>query len=227
MELTDRFNAKNSELLQEAQGNEKALHAIRVIDERRIELTQKLELHCQNHRLQWITQQAMKLQEQQKEQLQYSVPTPSGALAHHNGWNHRVLQATQMVDARIEERLQTLESISRRMQSNAIELILIDQKNRELAKQQLDQEVKEIHHETHLQRMDAYRDFEEHKTQRVEEARQNHSQTPERDVYEDYKQQDKDILMKKELLLKQAHEKNGFNYENEQHSLTQQYNHKM
>lgn len=97
------------------------------------------------------------------------------------------------------------------------------------SRQHLDRDVKDIHRNIHQQRMALYRDFEDNKSQRVEDARYGGSLTPEKDVYSTYKQQDNDILNRKEHLLTKAYEKHGFDYEMEKHDqvLTQNFNQKM
>lgn len=227
MKLTDQFNDKNPNFLQDAKGNAKVLEAVRIIEERRIMLEKKLEQHCEKHRSQWIEKQTVRLQAKQANQMQYNLPRPSTSMASNMLRNHHVTQAIQMVDLRIEGRMQTLNSRGRQMQYDAMRPMIADQKHQNQARQRLDLEVKEIHQNIHLQRMDAYRDFETNKMQRVEAARKALSQTPERDVYEGYKQQEQSILARKEHQLKQAYEKHGFNYESEKQTLTQKYNHKM
>lgn len=227
MKLSDQFNDKNPAFLQDAQGNEEVLEAVRIIEERRIALKKKLEQHCKKHRSQWIERQATRLQARQSNQMQYNLLQPQATVAGNMLWNHHMTQAIQMVDLRIEGRKQTLNSRGRQMQFNAMRPMIADQKHQNQERQQLDLEVKDIQQSIRRKRMDVYRDFEANKKQRVEAARKALSQTPERDVYEGYKQQDRDILASKEHLLKQAYEKHGFNYEAEKQTLTQKYNHKM
>lgn len=228
MNIADQFNTQNPAFLRDAQGNEEVLEAVRIIEERRIALEKKLEQHCEKHRSHWIEKQTIKLQAKQANRMQYNLPqSPASMIITNRLWNHHMLQAIQMVDLRIEGRKQTLNSRGRQMQFNAIKPMIADQKHQDLARQRLDSEVKEIQQSIHRQRMNAYRDFETNKGQRVEAARKALSQTPERDVYESYKQQDKNFLASKEHQLKQAYEKHGFNYEAEKQALTQKYNHKM
>lgn len=227
MELTQQFNAKNPDFLKDVQDNREALEAVRKIEERRVMLAQKLELHCQKHRDLWIAGEAERQYAKESHQLQYNLPQPKNFGPQVTQWNDHVRQATFLIDARIESRMQSLDTISRRMQNDAVLEMINQQKHQQLARQHLDQDVREIHQTVHRERIDTYRDFEANKVQRVEDARRNGSSMPERDVYEAYKQQDNNILAHKEHLLTQAYEKHGFNYEMEKHALTQRYNQKM
>ena len=101
---------------------------------------------------------------------------------------------------------------------------LAETKHRSFARERLDQDVKDIHATINRLRMDAYRDFEANKTQYVEAARKDHTEYPELEVYERYKQTDTDILARRENLLRQAYEKHGFNYEKEAYALKQKFN---
>jgi len=97
-------------------------------------------------------------------------------------------------------------------------------KHRNLARNRLDLDVKDIHTTISRLRMDAYRNFEAHRSEYVEAARKNHAPHPELEAYERYKQIDTDILAQKEHLLQQTYEKHGFNYEAESHALKQKFN---
>ncbi len=227
MKLTHQFNTKNSDILKDAQGNTQALETVRKIEERRITLEQKLEQHIQKYRNLWITREAEKQHAQENRQLQYNLPQPQSFSVHNNYWNNYIHQATRVIDARIEARMQSLDTISRRMQSDAIHETIDQQKHQQLARQRLNQEVREIHQSTNRRRMDVYHDFENNKVQRVEEARRNNSSTPERDVYAAYQQQERNILADQEHQLRQAYEKHGFNYEMEQHALTVKFRQKL
>jgi len=226
MTLTDQFNAADPDFLKNIYGNEDALEDVRKIEERRLEITKKLEEHCHKHREQWTVRQAAKLYTKEKMELNYDPPKPHNSKLHELPWNKHMHAAREMVDWRIHDRMQMLDTTARRMQQNVVEITL-SEKYQGMARARLDHEVKEIHQSTHRQRMDTYRDFEANKIQRVEEAKKNLSATPERDVYSAYKQQDRDILANKEHQLGQAYEKHGFNYALEKHELTQKFSQKL
>ncbi len=146
-------------------------------------------------------------------------------------WNEARMWCFNEARARINTKINMRHDHLDQASQNMRDAIMNQARNRYqtqgLAQQRLDSEVKEIHQSIHRQRMDAYHDFENNKVQRVEEARRNLSQTPERDVYAAYKQQDRNILANKENLLTQAYERHGFNYAMEKPVLTQKFTQKL
>ncbi len=227
MTLKDNFNQKNhldAFILYE---NPEIDNQIERIKKRTGELHQNLQEHCDKHWKVWTKREEDRIFDRKfgnvKPELKYGSKSMSWDEAKMLCYN----EARVKVNARIQARHENLDHSSQRMRDIIMNQARERHQNQGMKRQQLDQDVKEIHQSIHRQRMDAYHDFENNKGQRVDEARRNLSQTPERDVYENYKQQDREILAHKEHQIQQAYEKHGFNYEMEKHALTQKFSQKL
>lgn len=225
--LTDNFNQKNHQDELILYKNPEVIDQIERIKKRANELHQNFEKHCDKHWKVWIKREQDRIFDRKfgdvKPELKYGSMSMSWEEARTLCFN----EARVKVNTRIHARHENLNRSSQRMRDAIMVQAREHHQSQGIKRQHLDQEVREIHQSIHRQRMDAYHDFEKNKGQRVDEARRNLSQTPERDVYAAYKQQDREILAHKEHQIQQAYEKHGFNYEMEKHALTQKFSQKL
>lgn len=225
--LTDNFNQKNHQDELILYKNPEVIDQIERIKKRANELHQNFEKHCDKHWKVWVKREQDLIFDRRFGDVKPEPKYGNMSMSWEDAMTLCFNEAREKINAQIKAFHENVDADSQRKQDLVMNKARQYYQSHGLARQRLDQEVTEIHQSIHRQRMDAYHDFENNKGQRVEEARKNLSQTPERDVYENYKQQDREILAHKEHQIQQAYEKHGFNYEMEKHALTQKFTQKM
>lgn len=225
--LQDDFNQQNHLDKFILHANPETVDQIESVKKRTEEIHEKLKDHHARHWMIWVKKEQDSIFERKFGGAKPAYNYGSRSLTWDDARAFCFNEARVKINTRIKARHENLDITSQRMRDTVMDQARHRHQNQGMARQRLDHEVKEIHQSIHRKRMDAYRDFEANKIQRVEEARKNLSQTPERDVYESYKQQDIDILTQKEHLLTQTYEKHGFNYQMEKHALTQKFTQKL
>jgi hypothetical protein len=227
MDRRTDFNERAFVFMKDASSNTEAVKTVEKIRNKADILKEQMETHCAKHWMTWVIKEKEELFQKYFGNNNLDYKLGGKRLTVQEAKTLCFNQARNNVNGRIADRLDNINTIRDRIQDRIIEQAREYLPERTLARQTLDQDVQEISQTIQRQRMDAYREFEQSKGERVESARRSLSATPELDVYEAYKRQDNGLLAQKENLIQQAHEKNGFTYEPPRQSLTRAFNHTM
>jgi HD-GYP domain-containing protein (c-di-GMP phosphodiesterase class II) len=110
------FDRSNPKFLQNIQGDEKKLKAVREIGERSQVIQKHLAEHCRKHRSQWVARETVKVFEENQNPVM-NHPKPNWVLEEAVNVSY-IEEARKRVNQRIQTRIIGVGNIGRNMQSN-------------------------------------------------------------------------------------------------------------
>ena len=169
------FAKANPDWLKRVQGNEKAIRAVRQLEDRTQTLEKTMHMHCQKHKQQWIAKETVKVWEE-REQANLNHPTPlwGGEPIH----NSCLQEARQRIHWRIKGRIQRIRSISQRMHNN-----LITRNEKSYTRDTLRIQIHYLINRTRSVKAKARKHFKQNKKQWLKNAQQQGNKKPEHTIY--------------------------------------------
>ncbi len=217
------FAKANPDWLKRVQGNEKAIRAVRQLEDRTQTLEKTMHMHCQKHKQQWIAKETVKVWEE-REQANLNHPTPlwGGEPIH----NSCLQEARQRIHWRIKGRMQHIRSIAQQMHRN----LLI--KHQKVSRQKPNMtytlliQLHYIKNRARNVREKAKNHFTRNKKQWIKNARKQGKKKPERAVYKRLNQRMNKIKTARKNMLRNVYERHRHPVPEkyQQQTLTQSYN---